>query len=105
MRSIRIFALLAILVLAAQPLSACIICEWWTGQCQNHPAGPWRCQPLEDGCIDSAEECARFAPELLASQWTVASVEVTRPTESPRLSTDEVKIASSDPHTHSQENR
>lgn len=84
----RKLLLLTVLLLMAQPLMACIECQF-DGNCAWVPPPNLRCKVTIDGCTDGAL-CGGFAPEALASQWTVASVEVTRPAE-PAMKVEKAK--------------
>jgi hypothetical protein len=81
MRIIRLLLILTVLLAMAQPTFACPTCG--PSDCiPGHP-GDLRCQVTMDGCVDGTQSCGFGATVSMASEWTVASVEVSRPATAP----------------------
>lgn len=82
--------LIALLLVSAQPAMACLECH---ADCEWVPPPNIRCRFTMDGCTDGTFTCTgSFAPEAMASQYTVASVEITRP-DQPAVIVDETRVA------------
>jgi hypothetical protein len=95
MRIIRLLLVLTVLFAVAQPTFACLTCGFL--DCQEALPGDPRCKPTRDGCTDRPGSCPGLAPAptSIASEWTVASVEVTRPSAPSRAVTSATpKVAS-----------
>ncbi len=76
-RMARFILVLTLLVVAAQPMFACVICDG-VGGCTW--GGGARCKPTIDGFICGAP-CGGALTESLAGEFSIASVEVTHGTE------------------------
>ena len=76
-RMVRFILVLTLLVVAAQPMFACLICDY-QGNCTW--GGGDRCKPTESGFICGAP-CGGALTEPLATEFSIASVEVTHGTE------------------------
>jgi len=76
-RIARSLLVLTLLVVAAQPTYACVVCNW-DGWCVWQPEIDWKCKLRTNGdCVDSAFVCASAAPiEPLATEFRIASVEI-----------------------------
>ena len=76
-RIARSLLVLTLLVVAAQPTYACIVCNW-DGWCVYQQEIDWKCKLSTNGnCQDSAFVCANAAPiGPLAAEYTIASVEI-----------------------------
>lgn len=81
MKLIRLVLACTLLLLAASPafaLPECADCEW--NECVP---GPWSVEPCtyddNGNCYTYPDRCARFAAAPVLADWTVASVEVSRP--------------------------
>lgn len=76
-RIARSLLVLTLLVVAAQPTYACIICNW-DGVCIWTPENVLKCKPntYEGGCTDHTFYCHALSDEPLAAEFTIASVEI-----------------------------
>lgn len=73
-RMVRSLLVLTVLLVVAQPMFACLVCNW-DGRCV-WGAGP-KCKFLVDGgCTDGVYECGPALTGPLAADYSVASVEI-----------------------------
>jgi len=88
-----VLVLFALLLLFAAPASfaVCLTCNFETCNCERGFSGSPRCSP-DFPCCGTFGSC--FAPPRpIAGEWTVASVEVTRPSAVPVRSAQQQKLA------------
>jgi hypothetical protein len=99
MRIIRLLLVLTVLFAMAQPTFACLTCGFT--DCTNAQPGDPRCKVTRDGCTDGLGFCPGGLQASMASEWTVASVEVSRPAAAPSrtVSAQSTRIAAASTHT------
>ena len=106
MKIVRILLPLALLLIAVPSFAICGRCQI-DGCCQKS-FGEWRCRPTIDGCEEVPLACAVPDGEsvsLFASEFQIASVEVTTPAtrtvteQKTRIAAKEPKVKLKSPRT------
>lgn len=100
MKLFRFALVCSLLLLAASP-SFAIGCSTCTAPdppyCESNPGSGTRCQFGIDWCNEvSAPNCTRFADEpapAMLAEWTVASIEVSRPADGTKVVTAPAALA------------
>src|ERR1700753_1625769 len=98
MKLARLGLFTVVLMLAAQSTFAiCIVCG--AGDCETQSSG-FHCKPTMDGCVDGTAFCPSVHVEAVAAQWTIASVEIERPSMQPKTDPDSARpvVAQLTPH-------
>lgn len=83
---VRVFLVCTLLLLAAVPsfaLPLCQECDYWTNTCETIPGSFERCRYdwTTGECYTTFERCSipRAAETTVLTDWTVASIEIHRP--------------------------
>ena len=77
---------------APASFAICLTCNFETCSCDRGNPGDLRCAPDVQCCQSATTHCFT-APRPIAGAWTVASVEVTRPSAAPVRTTSQQKLA------------
>lgn len=78
---VRIVLVCTLLLLAAVPtfaLPLCAHCNDW-GWCESAPGDYERCVDWTGSCFTDFNRCSRPRTDTVATEWTVASIEIHRP--------------------------
>lgn len=92
-KGILVLFVLLFVVSAPASYAICLTCNFVTCNCDRGNPGDLRCSADVQCCQSATTHC--FAPPRpIAGDWTVASVEVTRPSAAPVRTTSQQKLAS-----------
>lgn len=81
MMKVRVILVCTLLLLAAVPtfaLPLCAHCNEW-GWCESSPGDFMNCVDWTGTCVENTKRCSVPRAATVATEWTVASIEIQRP--------------------------